>query len=204
MYKTVFNKRESLKFTHFSRKRYALFACLGREVLIGTLSVATLTYAKADGVSVRTDMAGTGMADSTRTVMLDEVDVTASRAPLAAGRAPRIVTVLGREEIAAAPAQSVNDLLKYAAGVDVRQRGAIGAQTDIGIRGGTSEHIAYRMTSLLPEPFGAGTRKNYDKRNYVLNNIQDIEYRTMSFIDNSDAKRFESYIKFAENYLFNT
>ena len=49
-------------------------------------------------------MAGTGMADSTRTVMLDEVDVTASRAPLAAGRAPRIVTVLGREEIAAAPA----------------------------------------------------------------------------------------------------
>jgi len=142
MYKTVFNKRESLKFTHFSRKRYALFACLGREVLIGTLSVATLTYAKADGVSVRTDMAGTGMADSTRTVMLNEVDVTASRAPLAAGRAPRIVTVLGREEIAAAPAQSVNDLLKYAAGVDVRQRGAIGAQTDIGIRGGTSEHIA--------------------------------------------------------------
>ena len=148
MYKTVFNKRESMKFTHFSRKRYALFACLGREVLIGTLSVATLTYAKADGVSVRTDMAGTGMADSTRTVMLDEVDVTASRAPLAAGRAPRIVTVLGREEIAAAPAQSVNDLLKYAAGVDVRQRGAIGAQTDIGIRGGTSEHIAILLDGI--------------------------------------------------------
>ena len=148
MYKTVFNKRESMKFTHFSRKRYALFACLGREVLIGTLSVATLTYAKADGVSVRTDMAGTGMADSTRTVMLGEVDVTASRAPLAAGRAPRIVTVLGREEIAAAPAQSVNDLLKYAAGVDVRQRGAIGAQTDIGIRGGTSEHIAILLDGI--------------------------------------------------------
>lgn len=60
------------------------------------------------------------------------------------------------------------------------------------------------MTSLLPEPFGAGTRKNYDKRNYVLNNIQDIEYRTIAFTDSSDAKRFESYIKFAEKYLFNT
>ena len=69
---------------------------------------------------------------------------------------------------------------------------------------GTGKHVAYRMTSLLPEPFGAGTRKNFNKRNYVLNNIQDIEYRTMSFIDNSDAKRFESYIKFAEKYLFNT
>ena len=69
---------------------------------------------------------------------------------------------------------------------------------------GTGKHIAYRMTSLLPEPFGAGTRKNFNKRNYVLNNIQDIEYRTMSFIDNIDAKRFESYIKFTEKNLFNT
>ena len=68
---------------------------------------------------------------------------------------------------------------------------------------GTGEHIAYRMTSLLPEPFGRGTRNNHEKRIYVLNNIQDIEYRTMSFIDNDDAKRFESYIKFAEEYLFN-
>ena len=148
MYKTVFNKRESLRFKHFSRRGYALFACLGREVLVGTLSVATLTYAKADGVSVRTDLDGLGMADTTRTVMLDEVDITASRAPLAAGRAPRIVTVLSREDIAAAPAQSINDLLKYAVGVDVRQRGAMGAQTDISIRGGTSEHIAILLDGI--------------------------------------------------------
>ena len=148
MYKTVFNKRESFKFKHFSRNGYALFACLGREVLVGTLSVATLTYAKADGVSVRTDMVGARMADSVRTVMLDEVGVTASRAPLAGGRVPRIVTVLGRDEIAAAPAQSVNDLLKYAVGVDVRQRGPIGAQTDISIRGGTSEHISILLNGI--------------------------------------------------------
>ena len=148
MYKTVFNKRESFKFKHFSRKGYALFACLGREVIVGTLSVATLTYAKADGVSVRTDIAEAGIADTTRVMTLDEVDVTASRAPLAGGRVPRIVTVLGRDEIAAAPAQSVNDLLKYAVGVDVRQRGPIGAQTDIGIRGGTSEHIAILLNGV--------------------------------------------------------
>ncbi len=45
---------------------------------------------------------------------------------------------------------------------------------------------------------------NKDKQNYVLNNLQDIEYRTMSFIDNDDAKGFESYIKEKETYLFNT
>lgn len=68
---------------------------------------------------------------------------------------------------------------------------------------GTGTHLAYRMTSLLPKPFGAGTRNNKDKRNYVLNHIQDIEYRTISFIDNRDAKLFEYYVKFAEEHLFN-
>ena len=51
MYKTIFNKRTSLKFKHFSNKGYSLFSVLGREVIVGTLSVATLTYAKADGIS---------------------------------------------------------------------------------------------------------------------------------------------------------
>ena len=45
---------------------------------------------------------------------------------------------------------------------------------------------------------------NEDKQNNVLSNIQDIEYRTMSFINNDDAKQFETYIKFTEQYLFNT
>ncbi|SCH90614.1 hypothetical protein [uncultured Bacteroides sp.] len=69
---------------------------------------------------------------------------------------------------------------------------------------GTSKHLAHRMTSLLPKPYGAGTRNNEDKQNNVLSNIQDIEYRTMSFINNDDAKQFETYIKFTEQYLFNT
>ena len=126
MYKTIFNKRESFKFSRFGNKGYSLFSCLGREVLIGTLSVATLTYAKADGISTRVEKVDSTMQTTGETVMLDEVDVTASRAPLTGGHAARIVNVLGRDEIAAAPVQSVNDLLKYAAGVDVRQRGLSG------------------------------------------------------------------------------
>ena len=51
MYKSLFNKRASLRFTHFSRKGYALFSCLGKEVIVGTLSVATLAHAKAEGLS---------------------------------------------------------------------------------------------------------------------------------------------------------
>mgnify|MGYP000950331099 FL=1 len=51
MYKTIFNKRRSIRFTQFVNKGYALFSCLGKEVIVGTLSVASLTYAKAEGIS---------------------------------------------------------------------------------------------------------------------------------------------------------
>ena len=51
-------------------------------------------------------------------------------------------------DIAQAPVQSINDLLKYAVGVDVRQRGPIGAQTDISIRGGTSEQIIILLNGI--------------------------------------------------------
>ena len=52
MFKNNFNARPvALHFKHFTHRSYALFSCLGREVLICTLSVATLTNAKAEGTS---------------------------------------------------------------------------------------------------------------------------------------------------------
>ena len=47
MYEPLFNQRQALRFRHFTRKGYALFACLGRVVTIGVLSVATLQTAAA-------------------------------------------------------------------------------------------------------------------------------------------------------------
>ena len=43
--------RGSVKFKCFQRKGYSLFNCLGREVLISVLSVATLSHAAANGMS---------------------------------------------------------------------------------------------------------------------------------------------------------
>ena len=54
MFKNNFNARPgALHFKHFTHRSYALFSCLGREVLICTLSVATLTNAKAEGISTK-------------------------------------------------------------------------------------------------------------------------------------------------------
>ena len=149
MYKQAFNmKRQRLVFRHFGNKGYSLFSCLGREVVCSVLSVSTLTYASAESVSTHPVVSDSTATTTAREMMLDEVSVTGSRAPLTKSQAARMVTVLDRKAIAQAPVQSVNDLLKYAVGVDVRQRGPIGAQTDIGIRGGTQDQIILLLNGI--------------------------------------------------------
>ena len=149
MYKPTFNfKRQVLVFHHFGNKGYSLFACLGREVVCSVLSVATLTYASAESVSTDPVVSDSTAMTTAKEMMLEEVSVTGSRAPLTKSQAARMVTVLDRAEIQQAPVQSINDLLKYAMGVDVRQRGPLGAQTDISIRGGTSEQIILLLNGI--------------------------------------------------------
>ena len=79
---------------------------------------------------------------------LDEVVVTGARAPLTQGEAAKLVTVLTREDINSYAAETVNDVLKHAASVDVRQRGGFGVQTDISIGGGTFDQIAILLNGV--------------------------------------------------------
>lgn len=79
---------------------------------------------------------------------LDAVAVTGSRIPIALGKSARIVTLMDSTAIASLPVESVNDLLKYVAGIDVRQRGDMGAQTDISMRGGTSDQIGVYLDGI--------------------------------------------------------
>ena len=98
MYKSLFNKRTPLVFKHFSNKGYSLFACLGREVIVSVLSVSTLSHAAASSLSVELEKADSTHEEMTGIVM-DDVEVTTSRAPLGIGQAARMVTVLNRSDI---------------------------------------------------------------------------------------------------------
>ncbi|MBQ1679479.1 MAG: TonB-dependent receptor plug domain-containing protein, partial [Bacteroidales bacterium] len=91
--------------------------------------------------------AGTAGAQS-RVETIDKVTVSATRVPVALHSSARIVTLMDSLTIASAPAETVNDLLKYALGVDVRQRGAMGMQTDISIRGGTYNQVAVLLDGI--------------------------------------------------------
>ena len=70
---------------------------------------------------------------------MDEIVIYNQRLQLPETLKNRNITILSQEEIKQLPVNSVNELLSYAAGVDVRQRGPQGAQADISIDGGSFE-----------------------------------------------------------------
>ncbi len=69
---------------------------------------------------------------------------------------------------------------------------------------GSGKNLAYRMSSLLPAPFGAGTRNNTDKREYVRTHLANIEYRTKACLSNEEAKDEERDLRYENNYIFQT
>ena len=94
------------------------------------------------------DTNSTDVDDKTKLYRIDSTVVTAGRNPLSMGESARVVTVIEAKAIQSAPVQSVNDILKYAPGVDVRQRGAMGVQTDITIRGGSFDQITLLLNGV--------------------------------------------------------
>jgi hypothetical protein len=69
---------------------------------------------------------------------------------------------------------------------------------------GISKNCAYRMTSLLPTPLGRGTRNNKMKRDYLINNLYSLVYRTIFFLSEDDMKQTEKEIKTLNIHKFNT
>lgn len=136
----------TVTFTRFCRKNYAIFVSLHKEIRIGVLAASTLLFANPQSVFAQVER-HEGEKEE-RQMELDDVEVTASRVPLALNQAARTVTLITSEQIQQAPVNSVNDILKLAAGVDVRQRGGFGIQTDISINGGTHDQIVILLNGV--------------------------------------------------------
>lgn len=69
---------------------------------------------------------------------------------------------------------------------------------------GSGKNVALRMTSRLPSPVGTGTRNNAALRQYALNHLADIEYRTLACADQAAAQADERTLKDQGAYLFST
>lgn len=70
---------------------------------------------------------------------LEEVVLQGNRIEVPFDQSARDIQVITQREIQQLPATSLNEVLSYISGVDIRQRGPFGAQTDVSIDGGSSE-----------------------------------------------------------------
>ena len=140
----------TLTFKRWGRKNYSAFQTMHRVVKISVLSV--IYFLSTPSVSIATD----NESDTTKVKMqydLDEIEVSAQRAPALYSQVARIISVMESKEIEAAPVESVQDLLEYIAGVDVRQRGTEGVQADVSIRGGTFDQMLVLLNGInITEP----------------------------------------------------
>lgn len=153
------SNKTTIRWKRFSKASYAVFNSLHREVAIGVLSAAMLqsagVLAKTRSVSCHTPTAveATPLSETEETadslgVALAGVEVVGTRVPLLESQTARMVTVLQRADIEAAAVHSINDLLEYAVGIDVRQRGEMGVQTDIAVRGGTFDQVTVLVNGI--------------------------------------------------------
>lgn len=149
----MYNKHQDrpvvVTWRQFANKGYSAFASLHRQVRIGVLSVATLAVAAQAHARLNDNVVVT--AEEKETIDegdLREVTVSGTMAPLTQLQSARIVSVLSRQDIEQAAVQSINDLFKLVTGVDVRQRGGFGIQTDISIDGGTFEQVTLLLNGI--------------------------------------------------------
>ncbi len=104
---------------------------------------------------------------------LDNIIISSDRLQIPFKKQNRNITILTADEIKELPVASLNNILAYVAGVDVRQRGPNGTQADIGIDGGS-----FDQTLILVNGFkmtDAQTGHNMMNLPVPINAIERIE-----------------------------
>lgn len=89
----------------------------------------------------------------TTTQKLEEILIQENRIQLPFAKQSRNLSLVDRQQIETSPARSLQEILTFVPGVDVRQRGVGGVQADIGIRGGSFEQTLMLLNGIkLSDP----------------------------------------------------
>lgn len=135
-----FKQKPAFRFRRFARKNYAVFNSLHKVINTGVVAGCMLAFAATTETSAQSRIAA--IRDSIPEQELEELIVAGSKAELTMNQTAKFVTVITGDEIARQPVESVSDLLKSIAGLDVRQRGPNGVLSGVAVRGGTFEQTA--------------------------------------------------------------
>lgn len=109
--------------------------------LISTI-ILGLSIGFSKGVS---DDRFVSIEDTTR---IAEISVMASRLQIPYSKQTRNIHILTQEDIRKLPARSIQELLSYVPGVDLRQRGPFGTQADVSIDGGSFDQTMVLINGI--------------------------------------------------------
>src|SRR5690606_6484759 len=111
--------------------------------------------------------------EDTTVVRLEEITIKENRMEIPFNKISRNIQVIQRATIETTPARSLQEVLSFAPGVDVRQRGVSGTQANIGIRGGSFDQTLMLVNGIkLTDPQTGHHMMNIP---VPMHNVQSIE-----------------------------
>lgn len=140
--KKSFVKKTVKFFKRWTRNSYGAFASMHQFVCIGVLSLGCSLLTQLT-VSAQSKMPN----DSIKNYKLREIEVVAAQEKSYASLA-RASTVVNRSEIVCSPSLSLPEMLREVPGLDVRQRGEGDVQSDISIRGGSTDQMLVLLNGV--------------------------------------------------------
>ena len=137
-------------FCRWSRTSYAIFNSLHKVVKMGVIS-GSCSFLSLCSSSLSAQVTNSDTL-SEKEFLLEEVVIGESRTPVFI--APQQITaVINRNEIEQAGVETLQDLLLYVQGVDLRTRGNNGIQADVSLRGGTFDQTIVLLNGInLTDP----------------------------------------------------
>ena len=141
-------QNHALTFRRWGRKGYSIFQSLHKTIRIGFLGVGYLLFAIPSNAQRNMIIAPHDTINPIKGIEMEEVVVSAQRAPVTFSQVARILTIIEKDEIQHAPIQSIQDLLEYTVGVDLRQRGGLGVQSDVSIRGSSFDQVLILLNGV--------------------------------------------------------
>lgn len=136
-------KGSDLCFKKWSGDKCAVFNTLHREIKIGILAAVYFTT-----LGYHQTLANTESDSISSKITLNEIQVSGKRAPGIYQETGRQIAVISREQIEKLPVQSIQGLLRTALGVDIRERGPLGMQADISMRGGSFDQVMILLNGI--------------------------------------------------------
>ncbi len=135
-------------FKKWSRKKYSVLLSLHAVIKVCVLCFTYGLIARCE-ISAQND---TLFNDGSQH-RFESVEITGRRSQTVSTSIARIISVIHKDEIERQGLSSFTDILEFISNTDARQRGVMGVQTDISLRGGSFDHVMVLINGInLSDP----------------------------------------------------